>query len=75
MATNQTTSEKIPSELSSNTRAIRLYSADDLALIELHRIARSLNRKMDIVELIRDCVEAGLPVVQKRWEPLTSKAK
>lgn len=61
----------VPSELSSNTRSIRLYSLDDRALVELHRVARTLNRKIDIVDLIRDCVQAGISVVEKRWEPLT----
>jgi hypothetical protein len=73
MATTILNQPAVPSELSSNTRSIRLYSIDDKALIELHRIAKTLNRKMDIVDLIRDCVQAGLPVVQKRWEPLTRK--
>lgn len=73
MATNKALTEKVPSELSSNTRSVRLFSADDLALIELHRLAKTLNRKIDIVELIRDCVEAGLPIVKGRWEPLSRK--
>lgn len=75
MATNQSTTEKLPSELSSNTRSIRLYSMDDQALISLHRQIKTLHRKIDIVDLVRDCVQAGLSVVEKRWEPLTKDKK
>jgi len=73
MATDTKTT--IPSELSSNTRAIRLYSVDDKELIWLHSAAKKLNRKMDIVDLIRDCIQAGLPIVKERWEPLTKERK
>lgn len=75
MATNQSTTEKLPSELSSNTRSIRLYSMDDQALISLHHQIKTLHRKIDIVDLVRDCVQAGLPAVEKRWEPLTKDKK
>jgi hypothetical protein len=68
------TKQPIPHELSANTRSIRLYSADDSELIALHSITKKMNRKMDIVDLIRDCIQAGLPVVKERWEPIVSKA-
>lgn len=73
MATNK--NQSIPSELSLNTRSIRLYSDDDRELIQLHDTARKLNRKIDIVDLIRDCVQAGLPLIQERWEPMIKKEK
>lgn len=74
MPTNHTTEKlpsELPSELSSNTRSIRLYLEDDQALITLHGIARKMNRKIDIVDLIRDCVQAGRKSVEDKWGPLT----
>lgn len=65
----------VPNELSANTRSIRLYSMDDKTLIELHKTAKDLNRKIDIVDLIRDAVQAGLPMVSAKWEPLVRKDK
>jgi hypothetical protein len=73
MAKNKNTS--IPPELSSNTRSIRLYSSDDRELITLHSAAKAMNRKIDIVDLIRDCVEAGLPSVAAKWGPLLRDKK
>lgn len=54
----------------SNTRSLRLYADDEEEIVELCAVVKQLNRKMDIVDLIRDCVQAGLPVIKKRWEPL-----
>jgi len=71
MATNS----NLPSELSTNTRAIRLYADDDEKLISLHAIIKKLNRKIDIVDLIRDCIQEGLPAIEKRWEPMMKDKK
>lgn len=73
MATNKNPS--IPSELSANTRSIRLYLEDDKELIELSKVAKNMNRKIDIVDLIRDCVQAGLPEVVSKWAPLLRDKK
>lgn len=73
MATNKNPS--IPSALSANTRSIRLYSDDDKELIELHKVAKTMNRKIDIVDLIRDCVQTGLPEVVAKWAPLLRDKK
>lgn len=73
MATNK--NQSIPSALSANTRSIRLYSEDDEELKTLHAAAKAMNRKIDIVDLIRDCVQAGLPEVAAKWGPLLRDKK
>lgn len=59
----------LPAKLS-NTRCLRLYKDDDEEIALLCGTIKKLDRNMDIVTMIRDCVQAGLPVVRKRWEPL-----
>ena len=61
--------DPIPKKLST-TRPIRIYSEDEELIIALHREVEKLQRKVTIVDLIRDCVQAGLPSVQKKWAPL-----
>lgn len=52
-----------------------MYLDDDKELIDLSKLAKNMNRKIDIVDLIRDCVQAGLPEVMAKWEPLVKEPK
>ena len=76
MPTNQTQQGNIavPNRLSNRPRTMRLYQDDDNSLVELHRLVKNV-APVDIVDLIRDCIKAGRPIIESRWGPLAKEAK
>lgn len=49
-------------------RPIRLYKVDDEALRALH-LSLEKEYDKDIVQLIRDCVHLGLPLLESQYKP------
>jgi hypothetical protein len=64
--------EPTPRILNHITRAIRLYKEDDLALMELKRKIESVSG-MNQSDLIRDCIQAGRPIIERRWKPIIAE--
>jgi len=69
MATNDDT----PKSLSSS-KPIRLFEEDDNDIEALHAKIRTISG-LNIQDIIRQCVHAGLPIIKKRWEPLLKEKK
>jgi hypothetical protein len=60
-------------KLSNIPRAIKFYKDDDEALIRLHKSVRGIV-KIDLTDLIRDCVREGRPVIEARFKSLTKES-
>lgn len=69
MTPEQQAPSSLPPKLS-NTRCLRLFKTDDDELKALCDTLKSKGWDVDIVQTIRDCVHAGLPIVKERWSPL-----
>jgi len=56
-----------PARKLAHPRPVRLYQDND---IELRELATKLNQDYSIliVQLIRDCVDAGIPIVRRRFK-------
>lgn len=66
----QQDSDSIPVQLSSITRhAMRFYDVDDRAIVELRKAIAHVSDDT-FKDIIRKAVHAGLPVIQKQWEPI-----
>jgi len=53
-----------PVEQLANSRTLRLFRADEKAITDLHREFHP-STEVQIVDIIRMCVRAGLPLVKK----------
>lgn len=58
--TNETPTRKL-----SDPRSFRLYSDDDAAIQKLQEDTDA-DLHLDITDIIRDCIRAGLPIVEKK---------
>lgn len=53
---------------------IRLFKEDDAAIIELASLINEVDIKIDILDVLRECVATGVPIVRKRWLPIINAA-
>lgn len=59
--------------LSTTTRpAMRLYEDDNTRIVDLHKQIGPMTGKSQ-TDIVRDCIHAGLPVIEKQWAPMIGK--
>jgi hypothetical protein len=60
--------EDIPKELSAS-KPIRLFKTDDDEIESLYHEVKHISG-LNMQDIIRQCVHAGLPIIKERWKPL-----
>lgn len=68
-----TNNEPLPRTLSKITRGIRLYDDDDKALMLLQKKIFEVSG-LTITDLVRDSINAGRSVIERRWKPIIDMA-
>ncbi len=63
-----------PLKVASTARSIRFYQDDDDAIMALRKEIGDLSN-VSAVELFRDCVHAGAPMVIERWKAMIAQSK
>jgi hypothetical protein len=63
-----------PLIISTTGRFVRVYDDDNEKLVELNNAIKNMT-STSILQLIRDCVHAGLPIIQKRYESMIKESK
>lgn len=58
----------------SASKPIRLYQEDDDKIEELHNAIKDISG-LNMQDIIRRCVNVGLPLILERWKPLMKEKK
>lgn len=64
-----------PKPMGPPKNGVRLFQDDNDSIILLVKSIKECNIKIDSLDIIRECVMAGLPSVQERWNPIIEAAK
>lgn len=59
-----------PRPLGNPRNGVRLFREDDDEMSALVAEIKNCDIKIDMLDVIRECVRQGLPAVHERWKPI-----